>query len=346
MKVVYLESDKPVRVDILPQAPAAADARVDAEWERKRAINPRLFDGPVLSVLGISGNVITCQIDSYKRLVVQPEIETGVRMLSVTGVLIATDPAGRDRVLLGRRSHKTRMYGGMWQNCPAGGLDPVAGATQMNEADLAAELLREVKEEAGLEPATSTPPRPVAVIYDEVARSHDLIVPVELGPVAELSTTRGWEYDELKWLDIGCVGDFEEEESGKIMAITREIFRVMDWLPDEATAQYNGGRAVLEQGDVDQAIFKLLQSFAIQPHGATARKLADAFERRGDIPSEDSWRRRAYEVQPNSDVIAVQYARSLVRNGNTSAAATVLQGVLKRNATYGPAKELLAALTS
>jgi 8-oxo-dGTP pyrophosphatase MutT (NUDIX family) len=195
-------------------------------------MNPRLFDGPVLSVREIIPDigVVRCTLDSYKRLVAQPEVETGVRMLSVTGVLMATDSAGRKRVLLGRRSHKTRMYGGMWQNCPAGGVDPLEGATRIDDDGLVAELLREVAEESGLQPAAGLRARPIAVIFDETARSHDLIVPLDMGPVSSLATTRGWEYDELKWLDIGCIAEFEQAEQGKIMAITRAVFRIMGWL--------------------------------------------------------------------------------------------------------------------
>lgn len=230
VQVVRLDPTKPVRVEIGHQADQPHDYRVDTEWNRKRAINPRLFDGPVLSVRTIIGNAIHCVTDSYKRLVVQPEVETGVQMLSVTGVLTATDSAGRKRVLLGRRSHKTRMYGGMWQNCPAGGVDPASDATHIDESGLIAELLREVKEESGLQPAAELKPRPIAVIFDQTARSHDLIVPVDMGSVSNLSTVRGWEYDELKWLDTGCIAEFEGAEEGKIMAITRAIFRVMGWL--------------------------------------------------------------------------------------------------------------------
>lgn len=222
--------DPPVRVEITPSSPPPPDPRVDVEWDRKRAINPRLFDGPVLSVRQIAGRTIHCVMETYKRLVVQPEVDTGVRMLSVTGVLTATDAAGRTRVLLGRRSHKTRMYGGMWQNCPAGGVDPEPGATQIDEPGLTAELLREVKEEAGLVPAPGVQPHPVAVIFDQTARSHDIIVPIHMGPVSNLLTVRGWEYDELKWLDTGCIAQFESQEAGKIMAITRAIFRVMGWI--------------------------------------------------------------------------------------------------------------------
>ncbi len=216
----------PVRVDIRKQPLPVDDAAIDAEWERKRALNPRLFDGPVLSVEGVDGRTVRCVLDTYKRLVVQPAVETGVRQLSVTGVLLATGAAGTKHVLLGRRSHRTRMYGGMWQNCPAGGIDPDPLWTSMGQPEIAAELLREVKEEAGLE--VRSVGTPVALIYDETARSHDLIVPVEVGEVP--ATIRGWEYDELRWLDTARVREFETAEGGQIMAITRAVFRIMGWI--------------------------------------------------------------------------------------------------------------------
>jgi 8-oxo-dGTP pyrophosphatase MutT (NUDIX family) len=218
----------PVRAEIESGPVPEPTAQVETAWERMRALNPRLFDGPVLSVRSIDARrgVVQCALDSYKRLVVQPVVETGVQQLSVTGVLIAADAAGRRSVLLGRRSHRTRMYGGMWQNCPAGGIDPDAGAREVTQEGIAAELIREVKEEAGLE--VKRVGVPVAAIYDEVARSHDLIVPVEVGDSP--ATVRGWEYDELRWVDTGRITEFEAVEAGRIMAITRAVFRLMGWV--------------------------------------------------------------------------------------------------------------------
>lgn len=214
-------------IDVLSSEPETASAEVEAEWNRRRAANPRLFDGPVLSVVNIDGEqgIVRCTIDSYKRLVVQPTIETGVRQLSVTGVLTGIDEHGSRRVLLGRRSHKTRMYGGMWQNCPAGGIDPKPGVSRMTHRDIADELRREVMEEAGL--AEAAVGRPVAVIFDERARSHDIIVPVDVGEIGK--TVKGWEYDELRWVHTADVIAFDYSESESFMAITRAVFRVMGW---------------------------------------------------------------------------------------------------------------------
>jgi 8-oxo-dGTP pyrophosphatase MutT (NUDIX family) len=226
VRVVRLRG--PIKVEIESGPIAAASVEVEAAWERMRALNPRLFDGPVLSVraMDVGRGIVRCGLDSYKRLVVQPRVETGVRQLSVTGVVTAVDGSGRQRVLLGRRSHRTRMYGGMWQNCPAGGIDPEAGAVEIGQSGIAAELMREVKEEAGLEVVRVG--TPVALIYDETARSHDLIVPVEVGEVP--ATVRGWEYDELRWVEVDCLREFEGEEGEGIMAITRGVFRVMGWV--------------------------------------------------------------------------------------------------------------------
>jgi 8-oxo-dGTP pyrophosphatase MutT (NUDIX family) len=230
VRVVRLVPGRPLRVEITPASAILADPQIEAEWTRKKAINPRFFDAPILSVREVdaASGVIRCALDSYKRLVVQPEVETGVQQLSVTGVLTARDSHGVKRVLLGRRSHKTRMYGGMWQNCPAGGIDPPGGgaaASTLDQQALIAELLREVKEESGLEPKAIADP--IAIIFDETARSHDIIIPVDMGQLADLSTTRGWEYDELRWMDRRDFLALEHEDRGGIMAITRAAFRLV-----------------------------------------------------------------------------------------------------------------------
>jgi 8-oxo-dGTP pyrophosphatase MutT (NUDIX family) len=227
VRVVRLLADRPLRVEITPASAQHADPRIEAEWARKKSINPRFFDAPILSVQEVDAvaGVIRCIFDSYKRLIVQPEVETDVQQLSVTGVLTARDSHGVKRVLLGRRSHKTRMYGGMWQNCPAGGIDPPNGAAVLDQPALIAELLREVKEESGLEPKAVADP--IAIIFDETARSHDIIIPVDMGQLADLATIRGWEYDELRWMDRRDFLALEHEDPGGLMAITRAVFRLV-----------------------------------------------------------------------------------------------------------------------
>lgn len=343
VRVIRLPAARPLQVRIDRSVePAAQDAAVEAEWARKRAINPRLFDGPILSVrnIDVATGLVDCVFESYKRLVVQPEVDTGVRQLSITGVLTARDAVGVERVLLGRRSHKTRMYGGMWQNCPAGGIDPDPGANGLDQKALTEQLLREVKEESGLGPRGGA--APVAIIFDETARSHDIIVPIDLGTIGDLSTTRGWEYDELRWVPTSSIAEFECTSVSGIMAITRAIFRLRGWIaaPGHADDFYNRGALLLEQGQAREALSWLCQSMAASPNARSARRIAEALTALSDIAAADRWAGIAFELGPNHDLIATRYAESLIRAGRGEEARKVLDTVLERNATYLPARRL------
>src|SRR5689334_13097137 len=90
-----------VRIVDRPGPPTDVPA-VEAEWRRLCAINPRFFDGPILSVEGLDpGREVRARIDRYRHLAVQPAVETGVDQLSVTGVVLSRAAAGDDRVFLG-----------------------------------------------------------------------------------------------------------------------------------------------------------------------------------------------------------------------------------------------------
>ena len=344
VRVVRLPEDCSLRVHIgrgVEATDADLESRIETEWNRKRAINPRLFDGPNLSVRSIDAQTaaIDCVFDTYKRLVVQPEVETGVRQLSITGVLTAQDAAGVQRVLLGRRSHKTRMYGGMWQNCPAGGIDPDVNATSIDQSGLMDQLLREVKEESGLEPRSAA--SPIAVIFDETARSHDIIVPIDLGTL-NLATTRGWEYDELRWVPTASLAEFECTSVAGIMAITRAIFRLRGWIPNPEAAYdlYLQGLGLLKDGQPRAALADLYTSMAAQPGAPAARRITEALTTLGDIAAADRWALTAFELAPENDLIAARYAESLIRAGKGVQARQVLDTVLARNPTYLTARRL------
>jgi hypothetical protein len=226
-----------VRVEVGPAAGAEGsggrDAAVEAEWARMRRDNPRLFDGPVLSVVRMDvGSGIVCRRDTYRRLVVQPVVPTGVEQLSVTGVIVGPDGSGQEAVLLGRRGRGTRMYGGMWELAPSGGLDPPApGRAELSMDDLRAQLLRELREEVGGPLACSlADARVAAVLHDAAARSYDLVLRCRAGRAADAhGPAERWEYDSVRWLSLAGVAGFDRGHAAEIIPPTRALFRVLGW---------------------------------------------------------------------------------------------------------------------
>jgi 8-oxo-dGTP pyrophosphatase MutT (NUDIX family) len=197
-------------------------ATTDGAWERIRAANPRAFNGPILAYTSSNPrtNLVRCRRDEYRRLAVTPEIETGVVHLGVTGVLEARDESGVPHVLLGLRSHATRIFGGMWELGPSGGVDPPPiDQTAMDADDVWRVLINEIREEVGL-PVDPDPSPPMGLLHDPVGRSCELVVRVALRrPVEELialidreNRTSRWEYDAVRWVAIDELEAFTRRE--------------------------------------------------------------------------------------------------------------------------------------
>lgn len=160
---------------------------VDAAWASLCARNPRYFDGPVLQVLGVSRNghggvQIHVQESSYRFIAVSAlGLDCGARPVGVKGIVESDG-----RVLIGRRSRSVAHYPGAWEFVPGGTLEP-------GEAPDAA-IAREFAEEARL--ALSAPPVAVAVLFDTVASSWEIVFRLA-ADVRELPEV-GWEYDEFR----------------------------------------------------------------------------------------------------------------------------------------------------
>jgi hypothetical protein len=212
-------------------APAPPSPAIDSEWQRQCATNPKLFDGPVLSVTGLDpGREIRVRRDSYKRLAVQPAVETGVEQLSVTGIVLSRDARGREHVLLGRRGTQTRIYGGMWELAPSGGIDPPApDRSSLCEGDLIEQLQREFVEETGIQSPLSAL-RPHALCQDLHARSCDIVFVCTLERFNHppITAPDGWEYQGLRWAALAEIRRFESEHG--VIPPTRAMFRFLGWV--------------------------------------------------------------------------------------------------------------------
>lgn len=214
-------------------APMEAEAHtpVGSEWASQRGANPRLFNGPVLSVVSLDPPLghIACRRETYQRLVVQPRVQTGVRMLAVTGVLFATNARGEEHVLFGRRAPSVRIYGGQWELGPSGGVAaPPAAVQEITERDLADHLADEVEEEIGLRVAGGTP---VAVVRDRAACSDDVCLVLHVGPLeAVRATPANWEYTEVAWVPRSEVGAWMAAAPGGVIGASRALAAHLGWV--------------------------------------------------------------------------------------------------------------------
>lgn len=139
-------------------------------WERLCAANPRLHDGPLLTIATVAPGVVRCRRDTYRAFVVDEHVrDEGARVaLGVTGVVVH---AGR--VLFGRRSAQVRRYAGMWETAPRGAVTPDP-SEPISPAMLERQLREELEEETGLA-RDSVHVRAIAMVRDTEARSVDVV---------------------------------------------------------------------------------------------------------------------------------------------------------------------------
>ncbi len=212
---------------------AKTGAAVEGRWSELCAANPRMFNGPLLAVAGadLPSGVIECRRDDFKHLAVQDRVKTGVEILAVSGVVIARDCAGREHVLLGKRGRQTRVYGGMWELGPSGGMPlPREGVSEIGLADFGAHLAEEMREEVGLE-LSGAACACVGFCRDFVAHSLDVMLRVEVSERVEdlVTRERDWEYEDVRWLAIDEVAAFDRDHAAEIIGPTRAFWRMAGW---------------------------------------------------------------------------------------------------------------------
>jgi len=232
-EIVPLDPACPPSVRIVRDGPPADSPEVRDRWRALCDANPRYHDGPILAVVSVDRRTseIVVRKDRYARLAVQPQVSTRVRLLGVTGVLTAHDAMGRAHVLLGRRGDQVRIYAGMWELGPSGGVNcPGGDISVLSFEDLCRALADEIEEEVGL-PAPRSP-RAIAIARDHRAMSDDVVIACDAGGLeGAMASMRAceWEYREAIWMPIDSLGAFDS--ANELIAPTRGIMRLLGWLP-------------------------------------------------------------------------------------------------------------------
>jgi hypothetical protein len=160
------------------EAPSPLRHRVDELWESERRRRPELVDGTIVSVSDIDGDrVLTCACP-YRLFVARERDEElraalGVRALGVSGVLLVGADGSAPAVVLGRRASGVTEYAGAWELVPSGGVDPrLAGANGI--VDVAAALLDELEEEAGVPSEAVVETVPLGLVHDLGQDGYDV----------------------------------------------------------------------------------------------------------------------------------------------------------------------------
>ena len=151
----------------MPELPPDLEQEVASIWATERALRPDLFNGRVFCADRIAPDRIAGHWTEYRRVLAQmrrPALfdRFGIRALAVNGLIECLDG-----LVLGRRQPGAVYLPGFWQAPPAGNVEMRNGVTTI---DLASQLLAELHEELGLQPAEAQDIRAVAAI--EHAGTH------------------------------------------------------------------------------------------------------------------------------------------------------------------------------
>lgn len=223
-----------IRVEV--EAGTSGSAADDAAWEAMCARNPRLFDGPILEVRGLdaSTGVVHAVRSRYRRLAVRETTGSRVVQVAVRAIVTATDADGRDRVFLGRRGPRTRVYPTLWESGPAGGVPPSDDDGSRGETldlrRLREHLRDETREEAGLG-VNAADFVPLAFLDDREGGGFDVVMRTHLPHRLE-ATSGGelnWEVSETLWLPLDEAHAFDAAHAGEIIGPTRAMWRFMGW---------------------------------------------------------------------------------------------------------------------
>jgi hypothetical protein len=214
--------------------PPALDRRVETLWQNAaRRVEAggvgRLFNGRVFSVDVITPTAIRGHFTEYRRLVAQMEdhalfAELGIGSLSVCGVL-----SGPDGVAIGRRPAAAIYQPGMWQLPPAGSVDSSALRAE-RWIDLKAQLLTELCEELGLDPADVGDPTPLCVVEHPGSHVSDLGMAITTRLTAseikfKHQANGNAEYDPLLVVGLAELPEFLRREGSAVVPPAFEFLR-------------------------------------------------------------------------------------------------------------------------
>jgi hypothetical protein len=211
-----LESVRVTVVREMPALDASLEAEIDRIWDAAQLRMAaggagRLFNGRVFSADTIAEGHIGGHMTEFRRIVAQmyhPALfdVLGIRPLAVCGVLRCVGG-----VVVGRRHVGAIYQAGMWQLPPAGSVD--AGALRADGSlDIAGQILKELREEVGIDPTQVDMPRPLCLVEHPGSHVSDLgmAISTTLDAAEILAAHRAAGNDEYDPLLVVAEADIEE----------------------------------------------------------------------------------------------------------------------------------------
>jgi hypothetical protein len=232
-----------VRVAVVHEMPpldASLEAEIDRVWDAAQLQMAaggagQLFNGRVFSADTITEERISGHMTEFRRIVAQMHRPAlfdvlRVRPLAVCGLLRC---AGG--VVMGRRHAGAIYQAGMWQLPPAGSVD--AGALRADGSlDIAGQILKELREEVGIDPALVDQPRPLCLVEHPGSHVSDLGMAMNTsldtaGVLAAHKMAGNDEYDPLLVVAEPDIEDFIARAGQTLVPPALEFLRQTRLLP-------------------------------------------------------------------------------------------------------------------
>ncbi|WP_227936444.1 hypothetical protein [Alkalihalobacillus deserti] len=114
---------------------------------------------------------------------------------------------------------------------------------------------------------------------------------------------------------------------------------------EKAYLLYQEGLVQFENDNFENALDCFNKSNKLDEHSRTFARIYECLIKLGRKEEAKPFIKTAYLQNPKQDKVTIQYAESLIEDGNVLLAKEILENLLLRNSTYNPAKRLLDKMT-
>lgn len=115
---------------------------------------------------------------------------------------------------------------------------------------------------------------------------------------------------------------------------------------DKARNLYYLGLERFENKDFENSLQCFIESNELNEHPRTYARMYECLKKLGRNNEAKVYIEIAYQMNPIQDKVTIQYAEELIIDGKIALAKEILEKLLNRNTTYGPAKRLLEKISN
>lgn len=110
---------------------------------------------------------------------------------------------------------------------------------------------------------------------------------------------------------------------------------------EQAYLLYQKGLVQFENGEFGSALEYFIKSNKLNEHSRTYARIYECLIKLDRKSEAKPYIKTAYLQNPKQDKVSIQFAETLLEDGNSQLAKEILEKLLLRNTTYNPAKRLL-----